>query len=50
MVTVVSRAAGDYMLVARATDGEGDVQEWEEDRGPFSGVAGLHEIGVRVTA
>jgi len=43
-------AAGDYMLVARATDGEGDVQEWEEDRGPFSGVAGLHEIGVRVTA
>src|SRR5438132_11957790 len=24
-------AAGDYMLVARATDGEGDVQEWEED-------------------
>src|SRR5213079_3787560 len=43
-------AAGDYMLVARATDGEGDVQEWYEDRGPFSGVAGLHEIGVRVTA
>src|SRR5437660_6957987 len=43
-------AAGDYMLVVRATDGEGDVQEWEEDRGPFSGVAGLHEIGVRVTA
>src|SRR6184192_3366862 len=43
-------AAGDYMLVARATDGEGDVQEWEEDRGPFSGTAGLHEIGVRVTA
>src|SRR5213083_1937218 len=43
-------AAGDYMLVARATDGEGDVQEWEEDRGPFSGAAGLHEIGVNVTA
>jgi DMSO/TMAO reductase YedYZ molybdopterin-dependent catalytic subunit len=43
-------AAGDYMLVVRATDGEGDVQEWEEDRGPFSGVAGLHNIGVRVTA
>src|SRR5881398_918345 len=43
-------AAGDYMLVVRATDGEGDVQEWEEDRGPFSGVAGLHQIGVQVTA
>src|SRR6266699_5925267 len=34
-------AAGDYMLVVRASDGEGDVQEWEEDRGPFSGTAGL---------
>src|SRR4029450_13361777 len=43
-------AAGDYTLVVRATDGEGDVQEWNEGRGPFSGVAGLHEIGVRVTA
>src|SRR5213595_1155283 len=43
-------AASDYMLVVRATDGEGDVQEWEEDRGPFSGAAGLHEIGVNVTA
>jgi DMSO/TMAO reductase YedYZ molybdopterin-dependent catalytic subunit len=42
-------APGDYALVVRATDGEGDVQEWEEDRGPFSGVAGLHEISVRVT-
>jgi len=43
-------AAGDYTLVVRATDGEGDMQEWDEGRGPFSGVAGLHEIGVRVTA
>ncbi len=43
-------AAGDYGLVVRATDGEGDVQEWEEDRGAFSGVAGLHEVFVRVTA
>src|SRR6266498_3595520 len=43
-------AAGDYTLVVRATDGEDDVQEWEEDRGQFSGVAGLHEIGVHVTA
>src|SRR5213595_104729 len=43
-------AAGDYILVVRATDGEGDVQEWYEDRGPFSGVSGLHRINVRVTA
>jgi hypothetical protein len=43
-------AAGDYTLVVRATDGKGDVQEWDEDRGPFSGVAGLHQIGVQVTA
>jgi DMSO/TMAO reductase YedYZ molybdopterin-dependent catalytic subunit len=42
--------AGDYMLVVRATDGKGDVQEWDEGRGPFSGTAGLHEIGVQVTA
>src|SRR6266536_462478 len=41
---------GDYRLAVRATDGEGDVQEWESDRSPFSGVAGLHEIGVNVTA
>ena len=43
-------ATGDYALLVRATDGEGDVQEWEEDRGPFSGVSGLHRINVRVTA
>src|SRR5437660_5032311 len=43
-------AVGDYALVVRATDGDGDVQEWEEDRGPFSGVSGLHRINVRVTA
>ena len=41
-------AAGDYALIVRATDGDGDVQEWEEDRGPFSGVSGLHKINVRV--
>ena len=41
---------GYHTLVVRATDGKGDVQKWEEDRGPFSGVAGLHEIGVNVTA
>jgi DMSO/TMAO reductase YedYZ molybdopterin-dependent catalytic subunit len=43
-------AAGDYPLLVRATDGEGNVQEWEEDRGPFSGVSGLHRINVRVMA
>ena len=41
---------GDYTLVVRATDGEGDVQEWEEDRSPFSGVTGFHKIVVHVTA
>jgi DMSO/TMAO reductase YedYZ molybdopterin-dependent catalytic subunit len=41
--------AGDYPLLVRATNGEGDVQEWEKDRGPFSGVSGLHRINVRVT-
>jgi DMSO/TMAO reductase YedYZ molybdopterin-dependent catalytic subunit len=40
----------DYTLVVRATDGEGAVQEWEEDRNPFSGVTGFHKIVVRVTA
>jgi DMSO/TMAO reductase YedYZ molybdopterin-dependent catalytic subunit len=43
-------AAGDYMAVVRATDGEGHVQEWKSDRGPFSGVAGLHYINVQITA
>jgi DMSO/TMAO reductase YedYZ molybdopterin-dependent catalytic subunit len=43
-------ATGDYVLVIRATDGEGDVQEWEEDRGWFSGVTGFHKIVVHVTA
>jgi DMSO/TMAO reductase YedYZ molybdopterin-dependent catalytic subunit len=40
----------DYTLVVRATDGEGAVQEWEEDRSPFSGVTGFHKIIVQVTA
>ena len=43
-------APGDYVLVVRATDGEGDVQEWYEDRGSFSGVAGLHDIIVHIAA
>lgn len=42
--------AGDYALVVRATDREGEVQEFEKDRGPYSGVSGLHSINVRVTA
>ncbi|MEY2555810.1 MAG: hypothetical protein QOF93_954, partial [Verrucomicrobiota bacterium] len=40
----------DYTLVVRATDGEGEVQEWEEDRSPFSGATGFHKIVVHVTA
>jgi DMSO/TMAO reductase YedYZ molybdopterin-dependent catalytic subunit len=40
----------DYTLVVRATDGEGAVQEWEEDRSPFSGVTGFHKIIVHVDA
>jgi len=43
-------ALGDYTLVVRATDGEGGVQEFEEDRGWFSGMTGLHKIVVHVTA
>jgi DMSO/TMAO reductase YedYZ molybdopterin-dependent catalytic subunit len=42
--------ADDYTLVVRATDGEGAVQEWEEDRSPFSGATGFHKIVVHVTA
>ncbi len=40
----------DYTLVVRATDGEGALQEWEEDRSPFSGVTGFHKIVAHVTA
>ena len=42
-------AAADHVFVVRATDGEGDVQEWEEDRSFFSGVTGFHKIVVHVT-
>jgi DMSO/TMAO reductase YedYZ molybdopterin-dependent catalytic subunit len=41
---------GDYTVVVRATDGEGDVQEWEEDRPFKSGVTGFHKIVVYITA
>src|SRR6266480_4812147 len=40
----------DYTILVRATDGEGGVQEWEEDRSPYSGVTGFHKIVVHVTA
>jgi len=40
----------DYTLVVRATDGEGEVQEWEEDRPFKSGTTGFHKIVVHVTA
>ena len=43
-------ASGDFVLVVRATDGEGDVQEWEEDRSWFSGVTGFHKIVAHVAA
>ena len=43
-------APGNYTIVVRATDGEGDVQEWEEDRPFTSGVTGFHKIIVHVTA
>jgi DMSO/TMAO reductase YedYZ molybdopterin-dependent catalytic subunit len=43
-------AADDYTLVVRAADGEGEVQEWEEERSPYSGVTGFHKIIVHVVA
>ena len=42
--------AGDYMLVARATDAEGKVQEIDWNRSFFSGVTGFHKIVVHITA
>lgn len=41
---------GDYTIIVRATDGEGEVQAWEPERSPFSGATGLHKIVVHVTA
>ena len=41
---------GDYVIVVRATDGEGAVQEWEPGRSPFSGATGFHKIVVHITA
>ena len=41
--------AGGARFARCATDGEGHVQEWKSDRGPFSGAAGLHYITVQIT-
>jgi DMSO/TMAO reductase YedYZ molybdopterin-dependent catalytic subunit len=41
--------AGTYALVVRATDGEGEVQELDEDRPFKSGTTGFHRIMVYVT-
>jgi DMSO/TMAO reductase YedYZ molybdopterin-dependent catalytic subunit len=38
----------DYTLVVRATDGDGKLQEYEEDRPFTSGITGFHKITVRV--
>src|ERR1700737_5217912 len=43
-------SADDYTLLVRATDREGAVQEWEEDRSPFSGVNGFPKISVHLRA
>lgn len=40
--------AGDYVVVVRATDGEGELQEFEEDREFTSGITGFHKIAVHV--
>jgi hypothetical protein len=42
-------AVGTYALVVRATDGEGEVQELDEDRPFKSGTTGFHRITVYVT-
>jgi DMSO/TMAO reductase YedYZ molybdopterin-dependent catalytic subunit len=42
-------AAGNYALIVRATDGEGEVQELDEDRPFKSGTTGFHRIMVYVT-
>lgn len=41
---------GDYSLVVRATDGEGALQEYEEDRPFKSGATGFHKIAVHIFA
>ena len=43
-----SDESGDYTLVVRATDGEGEVQEFEEDRVFTSGITGFHKILIHI--
>lgn len=43
-------APGEYQLAVRATDSAGALQRWEKERGPFSGVTGLHKITVYLAA
>jgi DMSO/TMAO reductase YedYZ molybdopterin-dependent catalytic subunit len=42
--------AGDYIVTARATDGDGKVQELDEARPFKSGPTGFHKVAVHVTA
>jgi DMSO/TMAO reductase YedYZ molybdopterin-dependent catalytic subunit len=43
-------APGNYTILVRATDGKGEVQDWDGDRSFTSGIAGLHQINVYLTA
>ena len=38
----------DYTLVVRTTDGEGRVQEFEQDRAFTSGITGFHKVAVHI--
>jgi len=41
---------GDYLLVVRATDGEGELQEYDPNRPFKSGTTGFHKIAVHIFA
>jgi DMSO/TMAO reductase YedYZ molybdopterin-dependent catalytic subunit len=41
---------GEFNLSVRATDGQGQVQQLEKDRSPYSGITGLHQITVYLQA
>lgn len=45
-----SEGAGDYALIVRATDGDGALQQYDENRPFKSGVTGFHRITVRIAA
>src|SRR6266567_2065889 len=42
--------ADDYTFVVRATDGEGNVQQFEENRAFTSGITGFHKVIVHIFA